>query len=96
MLGDFVLFSTFLILLPSIFCVLSLVLKDKWNKWVNIIAGIFFAFVSYPLAFLELGLGVIMYERPPLGAEHALILGLRVLITALIPWFAWKWPKTEA
>jgi len=95
-MGDFVLFSTFLLILPMIFCVLSLVLKDKWNKWVNIIAGIFFAFVSYPLAFLELGLGVIMYEGPPLGAEHALILGLRVLITLFIPWFAWKWPKQEA
>jgi len=94
-MGDFVLFSTFLLLLPLTFCVLSLTLKDKPNKWVNIIAGIFFAFISYPIAWLELGLGVIMYEGPPLGSEHALILGFRMVITLLIPWFAWKWPKQE-
>ena len=92
-MGDFVLFSTFLLLLPLTFCVLSLILKDKPNKWVNIIAGIFFAFISYPICWLELGLGVIMYEGPPLGAEHALILGFRMVITLFIPWFAWKWPK---
>jgi len=94
--GDVVLQSTVLLLLPLTFCVLSLTLKDKPNRWVNIIAGIFFAFLSYPVAWLELGLGVIMYEGPPLGAEYALILGFRMVITFLIPWFAWKWPKQES
>jgi len=51
--GDVVLQSTVLLLLPLTFCVLSLTLKDKPNRWVNIIAGIFFAFLSYPVAWLD-------------------------------------------
>jgi len=94
--GDFVLLSTVLLLIPLIMCLLSLLLRDRLNKWVNIIAGIFYAGPVYILEWLEGGLGVIMYEGPPLGTEHALILGLKVIITVFIPWLAFKWPKQTA
>jgi hypothetical protein len=95
-LGNLVIHSTFFFLVPMLMCLLTLILNDKWNKWLNIVLGIFFGFVSAPIWFLEGGLGVIMYDGPPLGAEHALLLGLKMVITVFIPWFAWKWPKAEA
>ena len=95
-LGNLVLYTTFSLLIPLLMCFLSLTLKDKLNKRFNIVLGIFFAFISAPLWFLEAGLGVIMYDGPPIGTEHALLLGFKIVVTAFIPWFAWKWPKQEA
>ena len=94
-LGDLVVHSTVFFLVPMLMCLLSLTLKDKPNKWVNIVLGIFYGFVSAPIWFLEGGLGVIMYDGPPIGLEHALLLGLKMVIAVFIPWFAWKWPKRE-
>ncbi|MFC1994276.1 hypothetical protein ACFLVI_03325 [Chloroflexota bacterium] len=92
-LGAVPLHVTFMYIIPLVMCLLSLTLKDKLNKWVNIVLGLFFAVLAAPLAFLEMGLGVIMYEGPSLGTEHALLLGLKVVVTLFIPWFAWRWPK---
>ena len=94
-LGNLVIHSTFFFLIPLLMCLLSLILKDRLNKWLNIILGIFFGFVSAPIWFLEGGLGVIMYDGPPIGLEHALLLGFKIVVTVFIPWFAWKWPKQE-
>ncbi|HEY71608.1 MAG TPA: hypothetical protein G4O08_13610 [Anaerolineae bacterium] len=95
-LGNLVVHTTFFFLIPMVMCLLSLILSDQWNKWLNLILGIFFGFVSAPIWFLEGGLGVIMYDGPPIGTEHALLLGLKIVVTVFIPWFAWKWPKQEA
>ena len=94
-LGNLVIHSTFFFLIPLLMCLLSLTLKDRLNKWVNIVLGIFFGFISAPIWFLEGGLGVIMYDGPPIGLEHALLLGFKIVVTVFIPWFAWKWPKQE-
>ncbi len=93
--GNLVLHSTFFFLLPLIMGVLSLTLKDKPNRWVNLILGIAFTFVFYLINFLECGLGVVMYNGPAIGTEQILLLGLKVVITAFIPWLAWRWPKQE-
>ena len=95
-LGSLVVHSTFFFLVPLLMCLLTLILDDKLNRGLNLVLGIFFGFVSAPIWFLEGGLGVIMYDGPPLGAEHALLLGLKIVVTLFIPWFAWKWPKREA
>ena len=95
-LGVLAVHATFFFIIPLLMCLLSLTLKDKANRWANIIIGIFFAFVSAPLWFLEAGLGVIMYDGPPIGIEHALLLGFKMVVAVFIPWFAFKWPKQEA
>ena len=94
-LGVLAIHATFFFIIPLLMCLLTLILKDKANKWANLIIGIFFAFVSAPIWFLEGGLGVIMYDGPPIGIEHALLLGFKIVVAAFIPWFAWKWPKQE-
>ena len=94
--GNLVVHSTFFYLLPLVMAFLSLTLKDKPNRWVNLIIGIIPMFIFYIINFLECGLGVVVYNGPSIGLEQTLILGLKVIITAFIPWFAWRWPKQEA
>ena len=94
-LGNLVVHSTVFFLIPLLMSLLSLALDDKLNKRLNIVLGIFYGFISAPIWFLEGGLGVIMYDGPPIGAEHALLLGFKVVVALFIPWYAWKWPKQE-
>ncbi|MFC1963204.1 hypothetical protein ACFLVL_01080 [Chloroflexota bacterium] len=92
-LGTMALHTSFMFIAPLVMCLLSLTLKDKLNKWVNIVLGSFFGPIVAIIWFLEGGLGVLMYDGPSLGAEHALLLGFKVVVTLFIPWFAWRWPK---
>ena len=94
-LGNLVVHSTVFFLIPLLMSLLSLALDDKLNKRLNIVLGIFYGFISAPIWFLEGGLGVIMYDGPPIGAEHALLLGFKIVVALFIPWYAWKWPKQE-
>ena len=74
-----------LMTIPSVMIFLSLALKPKANRWANIIAGILF-FSTSPITMLMPGAWVyyIFY-----GSVEA-------LLTALIVWYAWKWPEQEA
>ena len=69
--------------IPVIMIFLSLTLKYKANRWANIILGIFYTcFMLYTM----------------LGSTYAyyIFLGIvEVVLTALIVWYAWKWPKQE-
>ena len=69
--------------LPIIMVFLSLTLKPKVNRWANIILGIVYTFVV-PLSMLV--------ET----SAYSIFLGIvEVVLTALIVWYAWKWPKQE-
>jgi hypothetical protein len=69
--------------IPSVMVFLSLTLKYKANRWANIILGIFYTcFMLFTM----------------LGSTYAyyIFLGIvEVVLTALIVWYAWKWPKQE-
>jgi hypothetical protein len=73
-----------LMMIPSLMIFLSLTLKAKWNRWTNIIVGIF------KIAVVVGGL---------IGESWAYyIFGsiVEVVLLSLIVWYAWKWPKQEA
>jgi hypothetical protein len=73
-----------LMMIPSLMVFLSLTLKAKWNRWTNIIVGIF------KIAVVVGGL---------IGESWAYyIFGsiVEVVLLSLIVWYAWKWPKQEA
>jgi heme A synthase len=73
--------------IPIIMSVLSLTLKDKANRWFNLITGIFF--VVWDLGFM-----VFMYSQ---DALYEIFWGIAYLIfVSLVVWYAWKWPKQEA
>ena len=70
---------------PSVMVFLSLTLKAKVNRWVNIILGVIYT-------------GVILMTMLIPGAWiHYIFVGIvEVVLTALVVWYAWKWPKQKA
>ena len=73
-----------MMLIPLVMAFLSLTLKDKANRWANIIVGIFFT--GYGLVDLLVNL-----EKYSAYMIFVGIVGL--VFTALIIWYAWKWQK---
>jgi len=68
---------------PLVMAVISLTLKDKANRWANIIIGAFYAvFILF-----ELTMNVTTVAYP-----YAILMDVSVFaVAALIVWFAWKW-----
>ncbi len=71
-------------LIPLVMAVLSLTLKDKVNRWINIIIGIIIAFVGLanPIMFVT--------EKSPYLAYMILFGMVMILFASLIVWYAWK------
>jgi general stress protein CsbA len=70
-----------LMVIPPVMVFLSVTLKDKANRWVNIIFGIVF-----------IGFGLI--EMLEAESAYMIFVGIVGLVfSALIIWYAWKWPK---
>jgi len=80
-------FQTAILLVLLAMAFLSLTLKDSINRWVNIIAGIV-------VTGLDI-VGLIEHLAQP-SAYAILIWASKVVVAALIPWYAYKWPKKEA
>jgi hypothetical protein len=74
-----------LMTIPSVMIFLSLALKPKANRWANIIVGIFFTVLTPISMFM-----------PGVWAYYIFYGSVEVVLTALIVWYAWKWPKQEA
>jgi hypothetical protein len=87
--NEFMLVMSIIFAVPIFMSFLSLTLKDKANRWANIIIGIFF--VAFDLVFL--GLALFLWQDP----AYEIVWGIVYLVfTALVVWYAWKWPKQEA
>lgn len=71
--------------IPSVMVILSLMLKAKANRWVNIIAGI----VSFAVLLTTFFVGEI-------SARYTLQAVVEAVLIALILWHAWKWPKLQS
>lgn len=79
----FLFLTTLYIVIPSIMVFLSLVLKPKVNRWINIIVSIFY-FVTM--------VGACVGET---WAFYIFGTVIESLLLFLIIWYAWKWPKCE-
>jgi hypothetical protein len=75
-----------LMAIPIFMTFLSLALKAKANRRVNIILGIFHAVVFITVLVLVPG---------EVHAHYALYMILEAVFIALIVWTAWKWPTLE-
>lgn len=71
-------------IIPGIMVFLSLALKNNANRWANIIMGIFYT--GYNL------IGLPSYS----SAYDIFLIILGIVFTALVVWYAWKWPKQGA
>jgi len=68
--------------IPLVMAVLSVTLKDKANRWINIILGAFYAI----FVLFELTMNVTTVAYP-----YAMLMDLSVFaVAALIAWYAWK------
>jgi len=72
---------------PLVMAVLSVTLKDLANRWTNMILGI---------VFTALNIFHLIEHLAQPSAHQILIIGSTVVVTALIFWYALKWPKQEA
>ncbi len=69
--------------IPIVMVVLSLTLKDKANRWANIIFSLVFV-------------GFSLFEMLEATSASVIFVGIVGLVfSALIVWYAWKWPKQE-
>ena len=83
---EMLLLGAVIILVPLMMVVLPLTLKDKINRWANIIVGAVYTF---------LGLTEIIEQAADPWAYRILMTLVKIVFSALIVWFAWKWPKQE-
>jgi len=83
---EFLLLFAILVLIAVIMPFLTLILEDKTNRWTNIILGIVFTALSV----------IDLKDYIEKQSSYAILLTLAgMAVTALIAWYAWKWPKQE-
>lgn len=80
----FLFLTTLYIVIPSLMIFLSLVLKPKVNRWINIVVSIFY-FVTM--------LGACIGETWSFYIFGTII---ESLLLFFIIWYAWKWPRQES
>jgi len=86
---DFMVGIAVIMLFPLVMAVLSLTLKDKANRWANIIVGA----VTAVLSFID---PVLYVTRQSAYSGYVILIGIVMFVfAALIVWYAWK-SKREA
>jgi len=76
--------SAVLMAIPSVMVFLSLILKARANRWVNIILGI---------AHIVILAGTFFVGE--VSVLYAFYAGVEFVLIVLIVWHAWKWPFRE-
>jgi len=85
MAQELLLGSAFLMAIPSAMVFLSLALKARANRWVNIIAG---------LVYMGVLVSTFLTGRNP--AYYIFYAIGKAVLIALIVWHAFRWPKTDS
>ena len=77
-------FASVLLAIPASMVFLSIILKPSINKWLNIAFGIFFTTIMLLIAVNSI---------TPWRTFYVFLAIAESVITSLIVWYAWKWPK---
>ena len=75
--------TSILMAVPSLMIFLSVALPARYNRVLNIVVGAFFTLLLTLIAFTA---GWYFYK---------FFAALETGLTALVVWYAWKWPKAE-
>jgi len=78
--------ASLLLVIPALMICLSILLKPKINRWLNIIFGIFYTLIMLLIAATSLSEWLIFYVFLAITES---------IITSVIVWYAIKWPKKE-
>ena len=84
--NELLLVMSIIFAVPIFMSFLSLTLKDKTIRWANLTIGIFF--VAFDLIFL--GLALFLWQSSSYEIFWSIVY---LVFTALVVWYAWKWPK---
>jgi len=76
--------AALLLAIPALMVILSILLKPTINRVLNIVFGLFFTALMLLIAFTSM---------EPWRAFYVFYAILESTITALIVWYAFKWPK---
>lgn len=76
--------ASVLMAIPSLMIFLSLVVKPKVNRWLNIGFGAFYTAIMILIAITSIA---------PWWTFYVLLAIVESCITSVIIWYAWKWPK---
>ncbi len=82
-------------LIPFWMLFITIMAKGSFNRRANFVLGIIATLLNI-YHFFMCGVPLVdpvLFQEPT--AHHALLLGTAVVATALIVWYAWKWPKQE-
>jgi hypothetical protein len=85
-----ILFFAIFMLIPLVMAPVSLILKDKANRWANVVVGI----VYTGLCVFD-SIGTAIFDISALSAYAILMYISHIMASALIVWYAWKWPNSE-
>jgi len=86
MTPDALLAASFLMEIPIAMIVLSRVLRQRPNRWANVIAGVFMAIVQAASLFVG--------EGP--SAYYLFFSAIEIPCLLFIVWTAWRWPEPAA
>lgn len=76
--------ASILMTIPSVMIFLSMTLKARVNKWLNMVVGIIFTVIMGLIAISSSGEWSLFYIYLAI---------VEMMITSLIVWHAWSWPK---
>ena len=85
-------------LIPLWMAFVTITVKGSSNRWANFVLGIIMTILGI-YHFFMCGVPLSFIPPGPLAeptAHHILLVGSSLVATALITWYAWKWPKQEA
>ena len=86
--NELLLVMSIIMAVPIFMSFLSLTLKYPAIRWANLSIGIFF--VAFDLIFL--GLTLFLWSFSAYETFWSIVY---LVFTALVVWYAWKWPKQE-
>jgi phosphoglycerol transferase MdoB-like AlkP superfamily enzyme len=76
--------TSVLMIVPSLMVFLSLALPARHSRWLNIVVGLLYTAL---LVMLALTAPWFFYK---------LFAGIEAVLTALVVWYAWTWPRETA
>lgn len=76
--------ASVLMVVPSVMIFLSIALRAPINRWSNIVFGVFYTSIMVLIAFVSIA---------PWWSFYVFLAIVESVLTALIVWYAWNWPK---
>ena len=72
--------TSILLAIPGVMVFLSLVLPPRFNRWLNIVLGVFY-------------IAIVLVTMPGAWDFYILLGCIEIVLTALIVRYAWRWPR---